>query len=179
MAYLRGLGWALALALVAFGVLAFVQAYWHPFDLVIEKADTSLALVDRTLTSDAVAGISIGTLALIVAVMAVPLFRKGVRRRQYWVSFWRGLLSSAIFLATDRIYRYVQSLGLLYFTATLALFIGVTIVLVEIVARLGRFEEEAERRTEFLASIVSGLVFGLLLQLAEYGLGWLRSFLAA
>lgn len=174
VAYLRGLGWALALILVAFGVLAFVQAYWHPFDLVIEAADARLATMDRTLSADAVAGVSIGTLALVVAVAAVPLFRRGVRRRQYIVSFWRGLLSSAIFLATDRLYRYVQSLSLLYFTATLALFIGITIVLVEIVSRLGSFEQEAERRTEFLASIVSGLVFGLLVQLAEYGLGWIR-----
>lgn len=173
LSYVRGLGWALVLLLVAGGGLALVQAYFHPFDIVIEKADESLAAIDTTFSANAVAGVSIGTLVLIAAAIALPLMRKGVRVRQYFVSFWRGLVSAAIFLATDKLYRYVQSLGVLYFSATLALFLAATIVLVEIVARAGRIEEEAERRTEFLASIVSGLVFGLLVQLGEYLFGLL------
>lgn len=168
VSYVRALGWGIAIALVLLGLLALVQAYFHPFDFVLKEADESLAMVDTALSSNTVAGVSIGTLALVALVAAVPLFKKNVHRRQYFVSFWRGLLSSAIFLATDKLYRFVQNLGLLYFSATLALFVAATIILVEIVARAGRVEEEAERRTEFLASIVSGLVFGLVVQLAEY-----------
>ncbi len=169
--YLRVLGWILAVSTLVFGLLAVAQILFHPFDIVIETADKGLAIADRTLASDAVAGVSIGTLALVAIVAALPLLKKGVRRRQYAVSFWRGLLSSAIFLATDRLYRYVQSLGLLYFTATLALFIAATIVLVEVVSRAGKVEEESDTRTELMASIVSGLVFGLIVQLAEYAIG--------
>ncbi len=168
LAYLRALGWALAVALVIGGALALVQAFFHPFDFVIEGAEKSLAAIDTTFSASAVAGVSVGSLVLIAAAATIPLFKKGVRRRQYFVSFWRGIVSAAIFLATDKLYRYVQSLGILYFSATLALFLAATIILVEIVARAGKVEEEAERRTEFLASIVSGLVFGLLVQLGEY-----------
>ena len=95
-------------------------------------------------------------------VAVLPLLKKGVRRKQYGVSFWRGLLSSAIFLATDRLYRFVQGLGVLYLSATLALFIAATIILVEVVSRLGDLQDEYDTRTELLASIVSGLVFGLI-----------------
>ncbi len=169
-AYIRGLGWAVAAAAVVVGVLSLVQLYFHPFDLVLEKADASLAAMDSALTKEQFAGVSIGSLALVAAVSAVPLLKRGVRRRQYVVSFWRGLLSSAIFLGSDKLYRYVQGLGMLYFSATIALFVAVTIVLVEIISRLGRLEDEADTRTELIASIVSGLVFGLVIQLGEYGL---------
>ena len=167
--YLRGLGWVFASAAVIIGILAFVQVLFHPFDFVIETADQSLAMADQTLSQGTVAGVSIGSLALVAVVAALPLFKKGIRRRQYRLSFWRGILSSAIFLATDRLYRYVQGLGALYFSATLALFLAATIILVEIVSRAGR-QEESDTRTELLASIVSGLVFGLLVQLSEYAI---------
>ena len=101
-----------------------------------------------------------------------------MRRKQYGLSFWRGLLSSAIFLATDRLYRYVQGLGVLYLSATLALFIAATIILVEVVSRLGDLQSESDTRTELLASIVSGLVFGLIVQLAEYGFKAIGAMLA-
>jgi hypothetical protein len=168
VSYLRFIGWVVAAAALAIGVLAFVQLAFHPFDAVLSKAERSLAATDRVLQGDELAGVSLGTFVLVAAVAALPLFRKGVRRRQYGLSFWRGLLSSAIFLGTDRLYRYVQGLGALYFSATVALFIAATIVLVEIVARAGRMETESETRTELLASIVSGLVFGLLVQLAGH-----------
>jgi hypothetical protein len=168
VAYLRFLGWVIAGAALVVGILALVQLLFHPFDAILATVEGGLSETDRTLQSDAVAGVSFGTIVLVVAVAALPLLKKGVRRRQYGLSFWRGLLSSAIFLATDRLYRYVQELGLLYFSATLALFIAATIILVEIVSRVGRQETESDTRTELLASIVSGLVFGLLVQLAGH-----------
>jgi hypothetical protein len=169
--YLRGLGWFVAAVAAVAGMLALVQIFWHPFDLVIETAEKGFSLADMTLTHDALGGISTGSLVLVGLVAAIPLLKKGVRRRQYGVSFWRGILSSAIFLATDKLYRYVQGLGVLYFSATLALFIALTIVFVEIVSRVGAPGDEADTRTELLASIVSGLVFGLLVQVAEYAIG--------
>ena len=168
ISYLRFLGWLIAGAALILGILALVQIAFHPFDALLETVQTGLSEADATLQDDTVAGISLGTIVLVVVVSALPLFKRGVRRRQYGLSFWRGLLSSAIFLATDRLYRYVQELGLLYFTATLALFVAATIVLVEIVSRVGRAEAESDTRTELLASIVSGLVFGLLVQLAGH-----------
>ncbi|MEI6875068.1 MAG: hypothetical protein WCL50_08045 [Spirochaetota bacterium] len=168
--FLRGLGWTIAALSIAAGMFAFAQAIWHPFDLVIEKADANLAVVDQTLSKDAMGGISIGSFALVAVIAAVPLFRKGVRRGQYALSFWRGLLSSAIFLASDKLYRIVLAKGAFYFSATMLLFLAVTIILVEIVSRAGKVEKESDTRTELLASIVSGLVFGLLVQFGEYAI---------
>jgi hypothetical protein len=168
VSYLRLIGWVVAGAALAVGFLALVQLVFHPFGSVLDRAERSLTAADKALKGDAVAGVSLGTFILVAVVAALPLFRKGVHRRQYGLSFWRGLLSSAIFFGTDRLYRFVQGLGALYFSATVALFIAATIILVEIVARAGRMETESETRTELLASIVSGLVFGLLVQLVGH-----------
>lgn len=177
VAYLRGLGWFVAIAAAVVAVLAVAQILYHPFDFALETAEKGLSMADVTLTKDAIGGISTGSLVLVGLVAAIPLLKRGVRRRQYGVSFWRGILSSAIFLATDKLYRYVQSLGVLYFSATVAIFIAATIVFVEIVSRAGRADDESDTRTELLASIVSGLVFGLLVQVAEYALGAARQLL--
>jgi hypothetical protein len=169
--YLRGLGWLIAVVSLAIGILSLVQVAFHPFDALLGRAQSELGSLDDILQGDAFAGISFGTLALVILIAAIPLFQRGVRKAQYALSFWRGLLSSAIFLGTDRLYRYVQSLGQLYFSATVAIFIAATIVLIEIISRIGKASEEADTRTELIASIVSGLVFGLLVQFGERLLG--------
>jgi len=177
-AYLSRLTRVLAgVALVA-SVVALVQAVLHPIDrTLIETADRRLAALDRTLNASLVSGVSLGTLLVIVAVAAVAVLGRGVHRRQYVVSFWRGLLSSAIFLLSDTFYRFVREQGRLYYTASVALFIAVMLILVELLARWGTYAEERERRTEFLASIVSGLCFALLVQAGESLLKHLSSFI--
>jgi hypothetical protein len=170
ISYFRVLGWVIAAVALAVALLSLVQVLFHPFDALLAKGEKGLAAADKALQGDTVAGVSLGTIALVAVIAALPLFRKGVRRRQYGISFWRGFLSAAIFFATDRLYRFVQGLGTLYFSATLALFVAAVIVLVEIVSRAGREDAESETRTELLASIVSGLVFGLLVQLAGHAL---------
>ena len=145
-----------------------VQELWHPFDTAVTEADIRLAAIDRTLTSSVVAGISVSTIVLILAIAGLSIAARGVHKRQYLVSFWRGILSSAIFLASDAFYRFIRDLGQLYYTAALALFIAAILVLVEVMARWGRQTEERERRTEYLASIVSGLCFALVVQAGEH-----------
>ena len=83
VSYLRFMGWLIAGVALVVGSLALVQLAFHPFDALFARATESLAAADRILQSDAVAGVSLGTIVLVVTVAALPLFRKGVRRRQY------------------------------------------------------------------------------------------------
>lgn len=166
--FLSGLTRTLILVSIIAAVVAFVQAVSHPIDQeVLRKAKGQFSALDRTLSSNLVAGVSLGTVVVVLIVAAVAALGRGVHRRQYAVSFWRGLLSSAIFLLSDTFYRLIQDLGQLYYVASIALFVAITLVLVEILARWGNAAEERERRTEFLASIVSGLCFALVVQVGE------------
>lgn len=174
VAFLRVLGWIVVAIAVVAGLLFLVQAFFHPFDNLLGTLVDDLATVDSALSRNAIGGISIGSFALVLVVAAVPLLSKGVRRRQYALSYWRGILSSVIFLASDGLYQFVRGMGMLYFSATILLFLAATIILVEVVSRAGK-EAESDTRTELLASIVSGLSFGLIVQFGQYLLGWLRS----
>lgn len=177
VAFLRLLGWIIVAVAGISGLLFLVQATWHPFDSLLGEVNVDLAEIDSALSQNAIGGISIGSFALVLIVAGVSLAGRGVRKRQYAVSFWRGLLSSAIFLASDSLYQFVRGKGVLYFSATILIFLAATIVLVEIVSRIGSRESESERRTEFLASIVSGLSFGLIVQFGQYLLAWTRRYL--
>lgn len=174
VSFLRFLGWSLVVVASVSGLLFFVQATWHPFDPLLGEMQGELAQVDSALSQNAIGGISVGSFALVLVIGAVSLAGRGVQRRQYAVSYWRGLLSSAIFLASDSLYQFVRAKGVLYFSATILLFLAATIVLVEVVSRMGNRESEADRRTEFLASIVSGLSFGLIVQFGQYLFDWVK-----
>ena len=178
IAFLRFLGWLTVVVALVAGALFFVQATWHPFDSILGQLTVDLAEVDSALSQNGIGGVSVGSFAMVLVVAAVPLVGKGVRRRQYALSYWRGLLSSAIFLASDSMYQFVRSKGVLYFSATILLFLAATIVLVELVSRVSnRREAEADTRTELLASIVSGLSFGLIVQFGQYLLAWIKAYL--
>jgi len=166
VAFLRVLGWALAGSAAALGIAAALQLAFHPFDALIESVRLGLGEADSALQGEVFAGISAGVIVLVVAAAALPLVERGVKKKQYGLSFWRGLLSSAVFLGTDRLYRFAQGLGRLYLVSTLALVFAATAILVELVSRIGKAEGESDRRTELLASIVSALAFGLLARLA-------------
>lgn len=153
--------------LLSTSALALVQATLHPLDPVVPKAERTLSLLDKTLSSSLFSGVSLGTIMVILIILSFSMAGRGVHKRQYMVSYWRGILSSLIFFLSDAFYRYVRSHGILYYSASLALFIAVMLILVEIIARWGSVNAERERRTELLASIVSGLSFGLLVQAFE------------
>ncbi|AEJ20081.1 hypothetical protein [Gracilinema caldarium] len=153
--------------LLIIGILALMQATLHPFDPVVSKAELTLSTLDKTLDSSLFSGVSLGTIVVILSILTLSMAGQGVHKRQYMVSYWRGILSSLIFFVSDAFYRYVRSQGMLYYSASLALFIVLMLILVEIISRWGSVTEERERRTELLASIVSGLSFGLLIQAFE------------
>lgn len=177
VSFLRFLGWTVAAIALLAGALFFVQATWHPFDPILGQVTIDLEQVDSALSQNALGGISLGSFVMVLVVAAVPLLGRGVRKRQYALSYWRGLLSSAIFLASDGMYQFVRGKGVLYFSATILLFLAATIVLVEFVSRIGNREAESDTRTELLASIVSGLSFGLIIQFAQYLIAWTKSYL--
>jgi len=153
--------------LIGAGVFALIQATLHPLDPVVSKAEVTLSMLDKTLSSSLFSGVSLGTIVVILTILTLSMAGRGVHKRQYMVSYWRGILSSGIFFLSDAFYRFVRSKGILYYSASLALFIAVMLILVEIISRWGSVTEERERRTELLASIVSGFSFGLLVQAGE------------
>lgn len=177
VSYLKFLFHLAIFVVFCIGALALVQEFWHPFDSILSLVQQELDQIDRKLTTESVAGVSLGGLVLALGVAGASILSRGVHKKQYQVSFVRGLVSSFIFFITDALYRFLRNRGDLYYVAAIALFVGATLVLVEILSRWGSRTAEAERRTEFLASIVSGLTFALIVQACEHLMESMKTFL--
>jgi energy-converting hydrogenase Eha subunit E len=155
--------------LVVLGTLAWgVQSIWHPLDPYIKYVNQDIGAVGATLSSQMVAGVSLASLVLFLIFMLIPLAIRGVHNGQFLGSFIRGVLSSAVFLVSDWIYGLLEHWGRFWLLVGIALMIVVTLVLIELITRAGREQDEVSTRTDLMASITSGLAFSLLLNMGTY-----------
>jgi hypothetical protein len=164
---------ALILAVLAL-VLASVQALFHPFDAYIEKGTAFVAGLDSRLSREAFNGITIGSLALILGLCVFPLFLRRIDEKAYARGLWRGLVSAAVFYLSNQLFALASRIGRVHFIVAIVAVVVVTALVVEGVSLAVKEEEEKSFRTDVVASIASGLLFGVLVKLAGYGLELLR-----
>jgi hypothetical protein len=145
-----------------------VQMIWHPLDPVIAFVNQDVGTAGATLSTQVVAGISLASLVLFLILLIIPLAIRGVDNRQFLGSFFRGILASVVFLISDWLYGLLEKQGRFWLIAGLALTVIVTFVLIEMITRAGRRKDEVGTRTDLMASITSGLAFGLLANLALF-----------
>jgi len=169
--YLATLFIRLGIVALIVAILVLVQQFTHVLDPVIAVLDKDVNKMDGTMTKNLFAGISIGTLVLIAVLFLVPFFHRGVNNKQYASSIFRGIISSAVFFATDLIYRELDHVSHFKLLVIVLLTIVVGFILIEFVAKgLAKREDEVAVRTDIVASIVSGLMFALIVRLAQYAL---------
>jgi hypothetical protein len=172
--YLRNLFRVAATLVLLVLVLAGIQSIFHPFDALIAKGMALVDDVESKLTSEAFNGITLGSLVLIIALCVFPLFLKRIDEKAYARGLGRGVISAAVFYLSNRIFAFASSIGRVHFIVTVLAVIVVTAIVVEGVSLAVREEEEKSFRTDVVASIASGLLFGVLVKLAEYGLDFLK-----
>jgi len=164
---------AIVLAALA-AVLAGVQLFFHPFDALIAKARDFADAFDSRLSREAFNGITLGSLGLIIAICIFPIFLRKIDEKAYGRSLWRGLVSAAVFYLSNELYRLATRLGRIQFMLAMLGVIIVSGIVVEAVSLAVKEEEERSFRTDIVASISSGLLFGVLVKLGEYGLAYLK-----
>ncbi len=172
--YLRNLLRIVVILVVLFFVLAGVQAIFHPFDDLIARATAFVDGLDAKLTSEAFNGITLGSLVLILALCVFPLFLKRIDEKAYARGLWRGVISASVFYLSNRLFALASSFGRIHFIVTMLIVVVVAAVVIEGVSLAVKEEEERSFRTDVTASITSGLLFGVLVKLAEYGLALLK-----
>ena len=158
---------------VLFFVLAGIQAVFRPFDALISKGSAIVGGLDAKLTIKAFNGITLGGLALILALCVFPLFLKRIDEKAYARGLWRGLIAASVFYLYNRLFSLAAKIGHVYFIVTMLGVIVATAIVVEGVSLAVKEENERSFRTDVTASITSGLLFGVLVKLAEFGLGLL------
>jgi hypothetical protein len=173
MRRIRGFLFDLIAVLFELGIIAailvFVQYTWHPFDELLPALGQGQNVAGRTLSAEAVAGITFGTLALALVLSFVPLLSKGVNKKQYLSNFNRSILAAFVYFLTERLYSALEAQGGRFLIWALLGAMVATFLLIEFVVRLVRVEQETSLRTDLLASISSGLAFGIIVRLGGYG----------
>ncbi|HUW39509.1 MAG TPA: hypothetical protein VMV90_00760 [Rectinemataceae bacterium] len=176
--YIRGLFKA-AVILAAFGlILFFIQRSFGLFDREIAAIGSFLAAADTDLSNEAFAGISLGSLALVLGLCLLPVFVKKFDNKAYLRGLRRGLISALVFFVSNGLYSVAARASRLYLIGAIAIVVVVSALLVEGIALAVRETEERSFRTDIVASIASGLLFSVLLKLGQYGYEWLRSGMA-
>lgn len=163
------------LVLVLIGLVLYaIQYFFHAFDSQIAVVNSYISKINGTLSEQAISGISLGTLALVIAATFIPFFMKGIHKKTYWKSLGRGLVSALVFFISTSIYEYAEKISRFYLLLAIIGVIVITFVLIEALSLSMRDEEEVAFRTDIFASIVSGLLFGVLLKLAMIGIQYLK-----
>jgi hypothetical protein len=155
-------------------VCYLLQTYFHTFDGLISYVNQDIGKVKGTLSAELLTGISIGTIVLVIFILFFPLFMKGVQKKRYFVSVYRGVISSFVYFISDWVYQYTGRISRFYFLLSALIFIIITIVMVEILALSSKREKEAEVRTDMIAAVVSGLVFSLIIKFISSGWTYLK-----
>jgi hypothetical protein len=165
-----------SVALAALGfVLGAVQALFHPFDAYIAAVTGFVEELDSKLTREAFNGITIGSLALVLALCVFPIFLSRIDERAYARGLWRGLVSASVFFLSNELYALASSVGRVHFIVAVLAVVAVSAIVVEGVSLAVREEEEKSLRTDIVASIASGLLFGVLVKLGGLGLERLKN----
>jgi len=155
-------------------ILILLQYYFHCFDSLISYINQDISKVNSTLSAELLTGISIGAVLLIFFVLFFPMLMKGVDKRKYLISVYRGTISSGVFFITDILYKFTEKIGRFYLLISILIVFAVCIILIEIVSLSQKDEKETETRTDITAAIVSGLVFGMLLKLILVGIDYIK-----
>ena len=165
--------------LVVIGALAWgVQMIWHPLDPVIKYVDQDVGSAGATLSSQVVAGVSLASLVLFLILLIIPIAMRGVNNRQFFGSFFRGILASVVYIVADWLFGELEKVGRFWLIVGLVLAVIVTIVLIEIITRAGKVKDEVSTRTDLMASITSGLAFALLTNVGLYAWSYVQKVLA-
>jgi hypothetical protein len=172
----------LARLVVALGILwlAFVaaQATFHPFDGAIASTKAFVAGMDSRLSKEAFNGITLGSLALILALCIFPIFLSRIDEKAYGRGLWRGVISTAVFYLSNELYAMAAKESRMHFIAALVGVVIVTAIVVEAISLAVREEEQRSFRTDIVASIASGLLFSVIIKLGEFGIAYLKELVA-
>ncbi len=167
----------LVIAVVVLGLYA-AYSYYGLFKDQVLTAKAFMQDAEKRMSVEALAGISMGSFVLVAGLCLAPLFMRKIDKRAYKRSLWRGVVSAGVFLVSSELFSYAEKASQVYLIAAILAVIIVSALLIEAVSLAVREEDERSMRTDIVASISSGLLFGVLLKLAQYGWDWLRGLLA-
>lgn len=158
------------------GLVYGLQYFFHILDGPIKAFNKYLTATNGVIFKEMIWGISTGMLLFIALLIILPIFMKNINTRSYFKNLYSGILSSFIFFVSQWVYKFCEKIGKFYLVLSIAGLSIVTLILIGLITRAYKKEEDkVEFRTQYIASITAGLIFGILLQLFSMGIEWVKS----
>lgn len=163
----------LLLGIIIYGL----QYYFQIFNIeYLGQISEELTFLNKIFNNEIAAGISMGTVLLTVMLLIIPIFAKDINTRSYFKNIKQGVVSSFIFYLSQLINAHLEKIGQVFLLISIIATIIITIILIQVGAKIFRDKEEAEEfRTGYIASITAGLVFSVLLQMLMLGIDFLKT----
>jgi hypothetical protein len=122
-----------------------------------------------------VAGITVGTILLLIFIFIFPLFTKKVNTKIYLKNIVLGIIASFVFFVSQTIYQYFEKLGKIYMIISLLTVAIIVFIIIEIIPLAFQSEKkEVEFRTSILGCIASGLIFSIVLNLTFIAINYFK-----
>mgnify|MGYP007023409763 FL=1 len=146
-------------------LLWFLYTRFNLFDQEIGGLIYLFQTIEAGVQTKLIAGISIGSMLIALSFLLIPAFSRKINRQAFFTSIWRGILSAFTYLVASKLYEIALKKGHLAVFITNIIFIFITFILIETIIILISDTDERGLRTELTASISSGILFGILVQL--------------
>ena len=145
------------------------------FDALIADAKAFVAGMDSRLSKEAFNGITLGSLVLILALCIFPIFLSKIDEKAYGRGLWRGVIATAVFYLSNGSIRWPRRKAACISSPRSSASSSSPRSLSRAVSLAVREEEQRSFRTDIVSSIASGLLFGVLIKLGEYGIVYLQT----
>jgi len=121
------------------------------------------------------AGITVGTILILIFIFIFPLFTKKVNTIIYLKNIILGIIASFVFYISQTIYQYFEKLGKFYMIISILTVTIIVFIIIEIMPLAFKSEKkEVEFRTAILGCIASGLIFSIILNLTFIAIDYFK-----
>ena len=162
----------LSAILVALYQIYKVLKIWH---VPLFQIESKIKDVNNVFFTQLAAGITVGTILLLIFVFIFPLFTKKVNTKEYLRNIILGIIASFVFYISQTIYQYFEKFGKFYMIISILAVTIITLIIIEIMSLTFKSsKKEVAFRTSILGCIASGLIFGIVLHLTFIAMDYFK-----
>lgn len=176
--FIDRLVFALIILSVLLSGLYFSNLFFHFLDEPILVLRERMDYLNNVFSSELIAGLSLGSLVLAVAIYILPKLIGGINRKSYDRSLRLGIISSLVFFLSNIVYQAVLKYGRVYLFIAIIVAGIVTTILIQILSlAFEDKEKEVSFRTDIISGISSGLIFGIIITVAQFFIDYIKRLL--
>ncbi|MEK6794242.1 MAG: hypothetical protein AABZ39_05670 [Spirochaetota bacterium] len=163
---------------VLLSALYLSNMFFHFLDDPLYILRERLDYLNTVLSSELIAGLSLGSLVLAIVIYMLPKLIGGINRKAYERSLRLGIISSLVFFLSNILYTVVLKHGRVYLFIAIIITGIVTTILVQVLSLMFEDKEkEVSFRTDIVSGISSGLIFGILIHVIMFFIDYIKRYL--